>query len=42
MLPGSGDYYSTLQAAREDLDAARLMLSEMENRRSDLERQLEW
>jgi polysaccharide chain length determinant protein (PEP-CTERM system associated) len=36
-----GDYYSTLQAAREDLTAARLMLSEMENRRSELARQLE-
>ncbi len=40
VLRGSGDYYSTLQAAREDLSAARLMLSEMENRRSELERQL--
>ena len=41
VLSGSGDYYSTLQAAREDLTAARLMLSEMENRRSELERQLD-
>jgi polysaccharide chain length determinant protein (PEP-CTERM system associated) len=36
-----GDYYGTLQAAREDLRAARLMLSEMENRRSELARQLD-
>ncbi|RLQ20749.1 chain length-determining protein [Seongchinamella sediminis] len=41
VLQGRGDFYATLQAAREDLSAARLMLSEMENRRSELARQLE-
>ena len=41
MLPGSGgDYYSRLQSAREDLNTAKLALREMENRRSELERQV--
>ena len=40
-MQGRGDFYATLQAAQEDLSAARLMLSEMENRRSELARQLE-
>lgn len=42
VLPGSGgDYYSTLQAAKRDLSQARLLLSEMENRRRELQRQLD-
>jgi len=42
VLPGSGGgYYSTLQAARADVSQARLMLSELENRRRELQRQLD-
>ena len=42
VLPGSGgDYYSTLQVARENLAQAKLQLSELENRRLELERQLD-
>jgi polysaccharide chain length determinant protein (PEP-CTERM system associated) len=42
VLPGSGgDYYSTLQGARQDLSGASLLLSEMENRRSELQRQID-
>ena len=42
VLPGSsGDYYSRLQASRQDLSKARLQLSEMENRRRELQRQLD-
>jgi len=41
ILPGGGgDYYSRLQAARAQLDEARLQLREAENRKSELERQL--
>lgn len=42
MLPGeTGDYYNRLQQARRDLQEARLQLREMENRREELNRQLE-
>jgi polysaccharide chain length determinant protein (PEP-CTERM system associated) len=42
ILPGGGgDYYSNLQATKAELDQARLLLSEMQNRRTELERQLE-
>ena len=42
VLAGSGgNYYSTLQAARADLSQARLMLSELENRHRELQRQLD-
>lgn len=42
VLPGdTGDYYSRLQLARSNLDQARLQLRELENRRSELNRQLE-
>ena len=42
VLPGGGgDYYSRLQGSRHDLDEARLQLSEMENRRNELQRQLD-
>jgi polysaccharide chain length determinant protein (PEP-CTERM system associated) len=42
LLPGGGnDYYSRLEAARGDLKGARLLLSELENRQRELERQLE-
>ena len=42
VLPGSGgDYYSTLQGARQDLSQARLLLSELENRRRELQRQID-
>lgn len=42
VLPGSGgDYYSRLQAARRDLEQARLSLSEVESRQSALRRQIE-
>ena len=42
-LPGAGgsDYYSRLDNARNDLRGARLVLSEMENRQMELERQLD-
>lgn len=42
VLPGGGgDYYSRLQAARSDLQQARLQLREVDNRRLELQRQLE-
>ncbi len=42
VLPGTGgDYYSRLQGSRQDLEEARLQLSEMENRRNELQRQLD-
>lgn len=42
MLPGErGDYYSRLRQARTDLQEARLQLRELENRRTELGRQLE-
>jgi polysaccharide chain length determinant protein (PEP-CTERM system associated) len=42
VLPGSGgDYYSTLQLAKENLAQARLQLSELENRKLELQRQLD-
>lgn len=43
VLPGSGggDYYSRLQQTRELLRQAELELEEMENRRDELERQLD-
>lgn len=42
MLPGErGDYYSRLRLARGNLEEARLQLRELENRRSELHRQLE-
>lgn len=42
-LPGAngGDYYSRLEVARNDLRGAQLVLSEMENRQAELERQLD-
>ncbi len=42
VLPGGGsDYYSRLQASRRDLSQAQLLLSEMENRARELQRQLD-
>ncbi|MFA5493886.1 MAG: XrtA system polysaccharide chain length determinant [Porticoccaceae bacterium] len=42
VLPGdSGDYYSRLQASQSNLEQARLQLREMENRRAELQRQLD-
>lgn len=42
MLPGeTGDYYNRLQQARSALQGARLELRELENRREELNRQLE-
>lgn len=42
MLPGErGDYYSRLRLARTELQEARLQLRELENRRAELNRQLE-
>ena len=42
MLPGErGDYYSRLLQARTNLQEARLQLRELENRRTELQRQLE-
>ena len=42
MLPGeTGDYYSRLQQANNALRDAQLELRELENRREDLDRQLE-
>jgi len=42
VLPGeSGDYFSRLQQARSNLQQALLQLSELENRRLELHRQLE-
>ncbi len=42
VLPGGGgDYYSRLQAARGDLEQARLALSEVESREATLRRQIE-
>ncbi len=42
VLPGSGgDYYSRLQAERNNLAQARLQLREVENRRAELQRQVE-
>lgn len=42
ILPGGGgDYYSRLQAVRSDLQDARLQLQEAQNRRSELQRQIE-
>ncbi|TCO74328.1 XrtA system polysaccharide chain length determinant [Chromatocurvus halotolerans] len=42
VVPGSsGDYYSRLQAARSNLATARLELDELQNRRSELQRQLD-
>ncbi len=41
LLPGSGgDYYTRLQTARDQLKQARLRLSEAENRKRELERQV--
>ena len=42
VLPGeSGDYYARLQTARSALEAARLELREQQNRRDELQRQIE-
>lgn len=42
MLPGErGDYYSRLLQARTNLQEARLQLRELQNRRTELQRQLE-
>jgi len=42
VLPGSGgDYYSNLQGTRQQLSQARLLLSELENRRLELQRQID-
>lgn len=42
VLPGAGgDYFARLQAARSELAQARLELRELENRRTELERQLD-
>lgn len=42
VVPGaSGDYYSRLEAARSNLATARLELDELQNRRSELQRQLD-
>lgn len=42
VLPGGGsDYYSRLQASRRELSQAQLLLSEMENRARELQRQLD-
>ena len=42
MIPGeTGSYYSRLQLARNDLQAARLQLRELESRQSELSRQIE-
>jgi polysaccharide chain length determinant protein (PEP-CTERM system associated) len=42
VLPGEGgDYYARLQAARGQLEAARLELREQQNRRDELQRQLD-
>jgi len=42
MLPGStGDYYTRLEGARTDLASAELQLQELQNRRSELQRQLD-
>lgn len=42
LLPGErGDYYSRLRLARNNLQEARLQLRELENRRTELNRQLE-
>lgn len=42
VLAGSeGDYYSNLQRTRQDLSEARLLLSELENRGRELQRQLD-
>lgn len=42
VLPGdTGDYYSRLQLARSNLEQAQLQLRELENRRSELHRQLQ-
>ncbi|MEQ8516781.1 MAG: Wzz/FepE/Etk N-terminal domain-containing protein, partial [Chromatocurvus sp.] len=43
VLPGSGggDYYSRLEGARANLATARLELEELQNRRSELRRQLD-
>jgi polysaccharide chain length determinant protein (PEP-CTERM system associated) len=41
LLPGSGgDYYTRLQNSRAELTQARLLLSEMESRKRELERQV--
>ena len=43
VLPGSGggDYYSRLEGARANLSTARLELEELQNRRAELQRQLD-
>ncbi len=42
MLPGeSGNYYTRLRQARSNLQEARLQLRELENRRTELQRQLD-
>ena len=42
VLPGQGgDYYARLQSARNDLAQAQLQLREVENRRRELQRQIE-
>lgn len=42
ILPGEGGgYYARLNAAKEELDVAQLQLSEAENRRAELERQID-
>lgn len=41
VLAGAGDYYSRLDAARRQLAEARLLLREAENRRAELQRQLD-
>ncbi|MDO8860433.1 chain length-determining protein [Haliea sp. E1-2-M8] len=42
VLPGErGDYYSRLQSAKENLQVARLQLREVENRRTELQRQID-
>jgi polysaccharide chain length determinant protein (PEP-CTERM system associated) len=42
VLPGKGgDYYSNLQSARADLGTAELQLREVENRRQELQRQID-
>lgn len=42
VLPGeSGDYYDRLQLARRDLEQVKLQLRELDNRRAELQRQLD-